>query len=74
MLLPLAYNDGRHLVMLRTRYDSVMHATIRQFGLPVLAAVLLSGCGGSSPTATSPAGAQTVTFHVKDMGKRLELM
>ena len=50
-------------------------ATTRVIGLAGLAVVLLSGCGGSSsPLTPTKDGIDTVTFHVKDMGKRLALM
>lgn len=52
--------------------------SIRLFFLAGLAAVLLVGCENSStdeqPTETGLHGQQTVTIHVPDMGKRLELM
>jgi hypothetical protein len=54
----------------------------RLFGIAGLAAVLLAGCGDSSTLDPSPTGTtktelhgqQTLTIHVPDMGKRLELM
>jgi hypothetical protein len=53
----------------------VILATTRLIGWTGLAVVLLSGCGGSSsPVTPTKAGIETVTFHVKDMGKQLALM
>jgi hypothetical protein len=53
----------------------VVLATSRLIALAGLAVVLLLGCGGStSPATPTKAGIETVTFHVKDMGKRLALM
>ena len=50
-------------------------APTRLIGLTMLVAFSLSGCGGDAAPETSPAAStQTVTFHVKDMGKRLALM
>ena len=54
----------------------------RLFGIAGLAAVLLAGCGDSSTPDPSHKGTkgiglhgrQTLTIHVPDMGKRLELM
>ncbi len=48
-------------------------------GIAPLTAVLLAGCGSSStldssPTGTELHGEQTLTIHIHDMGKRLELM
>ena len=50
-------------------------ATTQLIGLAMFAAAAFSGCGRSSAPETPPtAGTETVTFHVKDMGKRLALM
>ena len=50
-------------------------ATTRLIGLAIFVAALFSGCGRSSkPETPLAAGAESVTFHVTDMGKRLALM
>ncbi|HLQ46298.1 MAG TPA: hypothetical protein VK137_16260 [Planctomycetaceae bacterium] len=55
--------------------NNVNLATTRLIGLAMFVATSFSGCGRSSAPETPPtAGTETVTFHVKDMGKRLALM
>lgn len=50
-------------------------ATTRLIGMTLFVAALLLGCGRSSAPEPSPTtGTETVTFQVKDMGKRLALM
>lgn len=58
-------------------------ATTRLMGMALFVAALISGCDTSPDPATSPAvapvspktaGKETVTFIVKDMGKRLALI
>lgn len=53
--------------------DRLLAATIR-LALALFLAAILSGCGGSTAPETTKAGTESVTFHVKDMGKRLALM
>ena len=53
--------------------------SIRLFFLAGLTAIFLVGCGDASTakqveTETGLHGKQTVTIHIPDMGKRLELM
>ena len=47
----------------------------RRFLLTSLAAIVVAGCGTSSPKVGSPPpGKQQVTLHVRGMGQQLKLM
>ena len=55
--------------------NSLTAAKTRLMGMAVLAAVVFSGCGTSSaPEPPRTPGSGTVTFYVKGMGERLNLM
>ena len=53
----------------------MMLTRMRLVGVASLAAVLFCGCGRShTPDARTNEGSKKVTFYVKDMGERLNLL